>query len=105
MYEKDYDTENWEIIVIFNSLFTLWYSLIGIIFSSIFITSDFICNESCDQFVGRLDRFAYFFQFCLVINILAFLYNFTTSVFAWNNKVLFKPVNQEAEIRDEEIKV
>ncbi len=58
-----------------NSIYTLWYSLLGIIFSYIFLTSDLSCNESCDQF-DRISRFYVFFLFTLVINVLALIYNF-----------------------------
>ncbi len=107
--EDDYEpgTElNWIDFFEIISNLTLWYSLLGIIFSSIFIASYLNCNESCDQFGDRLDRFYYFFQFCLVINVLAFVYSFTTLVFAYKGYSLFKQDQyQVAKIIDEETKV
>ncbi len=94
--EEIYEPDKWNSIVLFNSVFTLWCSLLGIIFSSVFIASDFICNELCDQFIDRLDRFVSFFTFCLVINVLAFLYSLTTIIFAANDKFLFRPVFQDS---------
>ena len=84
---------DWKLIVFVNSLFTIWYSLLGIIFSSIFISSDFRSNESCD----RISRFYAFFMFTLVIDVLAFIYSCTSLVLARFDIIvlILKPVEQE----------
>ncbi len=69
------NNEEWEITVFFSSIIRFWYSLIGLIFSSIFITFDFSCNESCDQFYSRINRFHSFFVFCLVIDAMTIMYS------------------------------
>ena len=65
-------------------MFTMWYSLLGIIFSIIFITFDLSCDEieSCDQDVERISRFHAFFIFTLVENILVIVYSLPLSCYA-----------------------
>ena len=86
-------SNDWKLIVFVNSVFTIWYSLLGIIFSSIFISSDFRCNESCD----KNSRFYAFFMFTLVIDVLAFIYSCTSLVLARFDIIvlILKPVEQE----------
>ena len=98
----------------FNCLFSLWYSLLGIIFSSLFINdfdyykSDFGC-ESFDLEVeivcSRIKRFNRFFNCCLVINFAAFVTSLDSIDFTalWK-KLWFKPVSQEEEKIDIESK-
>ncbi len=105
-FKDKYKPDDWNLIVFRYSFLTLWYSLVGVIFSSIFISSYFSCNSSCDQFVNRLSRFNSFFIFSLVIYVVTFLFTITTFVLAWFlEKPLFTPVFQKAEIIDEETKV
>ena len=105
-FKGGYEPWQWNTIVQYNSLFTIWYSLLGIIFSSIFITSDFSCNESCDQFDDRISRFRAFFIFSLVINILAFIYSYTSGCFAIHEKkTFFKLVVSEEQKEKEETNV
>ena len=73
--EKTFTHEELKDIVFLNSIIRFWYSLIGLIFSSIFITLDFSCNESCDQFYSKINRFHSFFVFCLVIDAMTIMYS------------------------------
>ncbi len=77
----------WKNAVEINSLMNIYYSLVGITFSILFLSSEFSeCNESCDQFVNRVERFFTFFVFCLVINVCLVIKCF---VFA------FKPLDRD----------
>ena len=87
--------DDWRNIVLFNSLFTIWYSLLGIIFPFIFIdTLPVNCNFFCDRFLN-------FFISSIVIYVLAFIYSCTTCFFAMCDKPMLKPVFPEDQKEEE----
>ena len=72
--------EKEKMIIECDSLFTIWYSILGIIFSFIFLSSDLCCpNDTYDKF-HRTGRFYAFFCFSLVVNILTFMYSIIKNI-------------------------
>ena len=98
--EGDYEPEYFAIP-------SFWYSLLGLIFSGIFIAFDFSCDEieSCDQDADRISRFYAFFICTLVVNILAIVYSLTSGCCACNNKFLFQPEFPEEQRKEKETNV
>ena len=90
-----------------SGILNFWYSLLGLIFSGIFIAFDFSCDEieSCDQDADRISRFHAFFTFSLVINVLALCYSFISCFYAYNDKTLFQLVSPEEQREEEETNV
>ena len=105
--DGDYEAKDFKFLIRGNNIIIIWYSLLGFIFSSIFIVFAFGCDfeSGCDQDADRISRFGAFSIFSLVIHVLAVVYSLASGCSAGcYDKTFFQPASPE-ELREEETNV